>query len=845
MTILSNSVTYQGLPLEAVEFRRSDGLNPERGTGIIDYKYLKELKLQSIAVPWRGVQQNADGPGAVSIKVATALLGNATRANFQKSFEPPTSGFKLFGPLIFTTVFEGGETKVTRFEDIYIDNVEEVEMDLALAQTHKEGKCRIEFSDIRQFYGRYGTLIQRINCRMKSGKYDPRTVKKVKKTDDRGVGSGSKPTITTQSSGEEPWSFDEVMRYLFGQLPGSPNIILKDVGAIDAPEEIDSIGSPVASVIEDLLRVNGLVAKMQPDGSYLICRWGMKFLGPGEVIEEVDGAKIKPIYIAGEKKSVTFNDVPPVVMVLGRRRIRRRTLSYVAVFEDTDGKIYRLSDIDKVWEGYSFEAVCTQATLGAEKNFQDVPPKLFGRTFTPQELQDLIGVAAILPGAIPGLSQKEAAAADEDRGLHFRRREIMRSQAFKMYAPDLMFGENAPQGKGGAPFMSDRDHEALDFLPMTNAPYYEHELKRFYPGKAEKKRGSIFLVPPVVRGSRTGQVFYPNFLEASQHLRQLISMHEADIDDFFPRAFATEREKLKSVGEIELRADKNFESGAGLDSKLAREAWGAAGIDVGATSRVKSIIDGLQSSQDIKARAKQTIQNLEAMLDMENATVSKYKKELRALALTFANEGGIHLLSNMPYGQIPQGTYELEGQSGLLRFQELVCTLYPPLVFDGNSAIVVRDGNVSVTFGHEVNINEVSDFTSVMLTKGGVCGINVGSPIKPHVIHDPDLQMYEDDIGFPMNLDDCIAQAKKKAGAIVEQEVSSEGFSNQYDGFVKCALERSVVSIQYVWDHDTELAYTYVSINAPGARLPLGPGDVPKRIDVITPSNQARKRAEG
>jgi hypothetical protein len=166
------------------------------------------------------------------------------------------------------------------------------------------------------------------------------------------------------------------------------------------------------------------------------------------------------------------------------------------------------------------------------------------------------------------------------------------------------------------------------------------------------------------------------------------------------------------------------------------------------------------------------------------------------------------------------------------------------MVFEGGSATVLTDGAVSATFGHEVNRNEPTDFSSVIFArseKGKVeaCGVNRGTAVKPQVVSAPDLRMYQDDLGFPMNLKACVEQGQRKAEPLLSGELATEGYVTEYSGFVQCALERSVSSIQHVWYGGA--AHTFIAINAPGAAMALGSADTPQRFDSETRANQSRK----
>jgi hypothetical protein len=841
---------YQGIPCKAVEFRRSDGLSPESGFVIVDYADIKKLEFKEDGHPWRGTSETNEDPGGISIHVWHKLKGTATIADSPRPFQPATSGLRLYGPLVLTTVMkEGGDGDSITYSDIYVANSDEVMEDLAEARLHKTGEIRIDLTDLRQFNGRYGVLIGRINCHLRNGRFDPTTIK----TPGRRRPNGS--TTTAQELNGVPWSFTEVVSYLFSQLPGSPRVIFdKGVEKMQPPEEIDQIGAPILSVIQGLLDNYRLVPKMTPHGNYWLCRRNTKLLKPGQVFTGLDRKAIEsPPFVSTEKKSVTYVDVPSMVLVLGRPRVRRRTEPYVPVFQDLDGHTYKLEEIDKVWPGYTLLQVRLQATKGTEKNFADVPPRPPRRALTDADREATVRDDP-RGGRVRGTPDFEST-----RDLHYRRRDIMRRQAYRLYAPLALFNKSSSKNKLGAVQMMDPDSDWTEFLPMGPAPFpasaLAKDIELGLETKPKKKVGEIALHPPIVRAYRLGSVLEIDPNAAVRLLDDAIEDEKKWVVFWERKLAEKERELVDELGPAS-RAEEEFRKLPPLPNTILPLIGSVTFSTVTSASATRKAIDDAKRAIRAHNAAKQKVEFLEVAIDgykrvlaASHAKVNNWKNRRGAVLLAIREEGGIHVAqSQLPYGVAPQNSYSLDLETGLLSFVDVACLIDPPILHDPNSGIVIGDGHVTVTFGFDSHWNEPSDYTTVLLSRGergGVraVGVSATSPVKPQVVHDPELVMFEDERGIPLNLDECIDQAGKKAAHKLEGDRTAEGYADQFGGFVKCILGPGVDSIQHVWGGDD--AHTFVAINAPGWIGPAGPAVVPKVTDTSSVSRQSSKRAEG
>lgn len=827
MSTVISSVTYQGYPCKSVSFKRSDGLHQEMGSVTLDYSVIGELKLQFDAVPWRGDDGGADGPGGMSIQMWWELFGKQRRTRTaNKPFSPPGSGFKLFGPLIMTSEIDGGGTETVRYDDIYVVNSEEVSVNLARVREHKFGEVLVNLTDQRQYYMKYGSIRGRINCRLENGKYDPRTIK----TPPKRVAAGS--TRTTQENEGTPWSFEDVVRYLFSQLPGGPSVNLSGLSGLPAPEEIDHIGASAATALQGVLDNYGLVAKMQPDCTYFVAHKNASILKRGSVADSV-GKSRTPGHIAYEVKSASRIDTPAVVEVLGGRRYRRQTHTYVPAFYDLDGKLYRLYDIDLVFDNYRLGQVNAQAAKTPGKNFQDVKPAPFERKFTEAQLREITSGSVGIQGTAEGQAQDD---------LHYGRRRILREQAYRVYAPLGLFGDDAPRNAKGAPYYSDLDDRTFDFLPMGPAPLFESQLKELTPGakKVAGDQGRVILAPPVVRGWLIDEaIFTDNFEIARAYQKVLdgvLANHtkvERDLDVVLDR--------IAGIVGMHMRADELSAVGHFTESFLLETAQSRltrAFIERALKLNVQAQVElaGLLGENKAHFERLKNLKTAREKLKLQRAD------DFRKLAIY----GGLKGVGQVPWGIIPGNCYSLQPSSGVLTFSKLCCFVNHPIVYDQEDLVVLGDGCVTVTFGHELNYNESSDFTTVLFCKDGkggakLCGVNRPSAVKPHTVPAPDLVMYEEDNADPMNLKSCISQAEKKAKPILEGADTTEGFVTEFSGFVQCILERGVNSVQFVWEGG--VAHTYVAVHSPGWAGPAGAAVVTKLLDVDGPARAAAKQA--
>lgn len=844
MSKLINSATYQGYPVKSVVWKRSDGLTAEYGSVVVDYSVLKDLKLEAPLLPWTGDDGGADIPGGLVISAWWELFGKRPGSRAEhKPVKEPKEGLSVSGRLILTTEDDGKKESV-QYDEVFMLNAEEISENIAEVLEHKEGEIRIDLTDIRFFNPRYGVIIGRINCRLENGKYDPKTIKKP----GRVVVAGQ--TVTSGEVDGEPWPFKDVIQYLFSQLPGGPTVSFQPPelpNKLPPPEEIDHIGSNAASVLQGVLDNYGLIPKLQPNGTYLVCRRNDEnFVKPGEV-PNAPNKKKKADHLAYQKKSVNRIDTPACVQVLGGRQVQQETIAYVPVFKDLDGRTYLLSDIEKVWDGYDIWKVNRQAAKTPNKYFHDVPPAPINEEFTPEQLESIIRGGKGITGFAHGRQQDD---------LHFARRATLREQAYRMYAPIGLFS-NAPTNLKGAPFFTDEDERTFSFLPMGKVPLLESQIGEPVPGakKIKGDQGRIVLTPPVVRGTTLGESI---FTDVSQIIRAYDAvLHGLVINlNYHNLCLFLIESRLKTLDDDKTRADQLTSEGQTFKEKLVTKF--AFTPQAGENIRI---------SHDLIKKANKILQarsvkegELKIQLDVAKSMKLNVEQEIARLKVQRGNDitklaivGGLKGTGQLPWGVVPSSNYNLDTATGILTFtKDVCCTVDRPVVFDRDQLTVYGDGIVSVTFGHQIDDNATSDFTSIIFSRDGrgtaqLRGANRPTAVKAYVVRDPDLVMYLAGDGEPMNLKDCIDQARKKASPLLDGPDVLEGHVDQLDGFVPAVLTTGVQSIQYVWPAKSPVggtAYTYIATHSPMWAGPVGRGQTTKLIDSDGPARTAAKQVE-
>jgi hypothetical protein len=796
--------TYQGIPIKACQFRRSVGLHPEYSSVDMDFSDLGQINVEGRDVPWRalgGLEMN----GQIDIR-SWAKIKPGTTATPPDLPAPRGGGLNMFGALRLRTIDDdtGAVIEEVAYHEVYVaaSGIEEVTKGLAQREDHNKGTIRIPLTDIRWWFQKCGGLWGGINVRLKSGAFDKGTVK----------------------DGGEPWSFAEVLRYMFSQLPGTPHVISSSeafsMGG-QPPADIIGEGEPVIEHLQKLLDRYGLAAGMRPDASWTVDRKGSNRFGYKEGPSAGGGTRdLDGLPTHDESKTVMITDRPPAVCVTGPRRVRRISVPYVPVLEDTDGNIYRMEAVVKRW-GYSMGKLNNNVMVASERQFRDVPPTLN-----------------------MGSGQ-----------LHEARVKLIR-RAYRMYAPAFLFEGAADSTSESAPGASEQLTDNSPYLPMMDAPWYRRELGAFkIPKDTAGKAGDqddYVLLPPLVRGLRLGSAFFTNIKEIDGYFDNLVSANIPTIellDDMISVLTQQQSSVARSLAEMSSTARRTISSGKlseyGAGSmpieweKDVKDAAGEVGVTLGSTT-VNQLIDG-------GAYLKRMIRELVQMISSAKKTVGgikdlreKWKRRYDSFKDVYKEYGGIYCRYNVPYGFLDAGSYSIDMRTGVLQASEPLCQINQPIFFDGDNVKVISDACLTVTFGYELKDNTIAAYSSFLFAgsdtapdapgRAVLAGVCKSSPLKAWCMP-MNARIYEMDMGTPVNLNACAAEAWQKAGSILGQPKVVTGYSYEFSGLYNFPLAAGVSGVQHILDG--HFGRTVLMINAAGTRAPLGPAALPRR-DVAT-----------
>lgn len=833
MGALSHVVTYQDYPATAMQLRWDAGLEPSSGFVDLNLEDVKRILIDVRPLPWHG---NVF-PGLISIKASQR--GTVAAAPGRSS--NPGSGFFNYGDLVLKS-FDGSapfHTPIT-YKNLYIaeSGVEEIERELGRVRLHQEGKIRVQLTDIRMFYRKHGALLQRFNVRRPGGEIDQLTMKASgsevapqapgqqsgSTTGDSAFGNSDYTQVEPAPGGStsyRPWTAKELMTHFLAMLPGAPAMhadshFAKD--ALEPPMDIIGEGEPIVEWIAKLLAQYGYEAHLLPDSAtYLIQRLGSKVeagkiaTAPGQLEAATD--------VHYERKTTWIKNRPVAVSVLGKRRVRRVSQVYVPIFQSSDdGLLYKLSAVGSIY-GYSTSQLNKQVMIGHEKNFRDVPP---------------LGTAKA-----------------------FRRAQSLRKCAYRMYAPASAF----PDGKDRCTL---QDLQRQAFMPMKKCPVYLDELKAWLGVEEDVQEsqtgdaGPFALVAPIVRAFRYGQGFFKDFGAIKEHFQLVMQSVDREL------AWANNLQqmtqtRLNNPGLLKPheQMDAGFGDASKFFSKVAKDAISKRVdeemVRVAKLGQALTKDDAARIMKDEELQALKPVTQQEFQLAKESVDEARtwqraVQREFEKYQKAFAGGGGIHMKCQLPYGPVERGHYSINTETGVLMFGDPAVRLLQPFLPDNDTGSVRADGDVTVTFGYELNSNTPLDFTTVSFVPdepnaddaptAKVVSLCYPVGVPSHVEHASSMQLYEDQNGMPFNQTAVITEAASYAKSILEVPHRVDGYTYELDGLRSAVLEAGFTSIQHTWDADDGKAYTHVQANAPYARSII-PGRM-KETSVATVEDRRR-----
>jgi hypothetical protein len=794
VTVLRCEIVYQGYKCVRGAYRRSDGLQPEPGVVEIPLEDMGRIEIKGRSIPWEAVT-GAECDGCVDIRTWERFKKSATTTADRGPMPEPSGGLNLSGDLILRTLDDksGKAIHEIRYSDVYVDvGIEETTRELATILEHREGLVRVPLTDIRQYYDQ-GGLLCRINCRRKNGMWDYETLKE----------------------DQNPWSFMDVLEFLFSQLPGSPPIVKEcDVRVMqfDAPQGIEGQGESAVQYLDRFLERYGLKAQMQPDGKFAVNLKSSNRIGK-QVIATAPRSpeRISPGDMQYERLTSTPTRRPSAVCVVGGKRIQRESVHCVPVIQDPeDGNWYTLENRCGAW-GYSLSELNRHVFVSGPRQYADVPP---------------------------------SPTTHDTVRIHNGRRDALK-MAYRYYLPTFMI---APSGMviGTGRLTDDPALDLVPWLPMVDSAWYLQELQGEFAEKHPEDKASkgdlddFVLLPPVVRANYVGEKFFKTWKEFEREHEASMARAVGVKDQLELLKYEYEKKNKSTYDELNEAQKKTQET---IDNaKLLK-----FGIEKGvvkpdgdlevAKARLKNIISEeerkrasseSEAAKEAKKRYEDMIQHLDKEIKDQEKAIITIKNQMGEMKDSYEKNGS--LLARFNTGQcVTKKAKVVDLKTGLIESSVPLVTIDKPFFFNGDSVHVVANGAVVVTFGHEIRGSWAGAYTNYLWyaddggdptsdAKPTFGGCHRSSPIKATMVR-MESREYLQENGNPVNYNACYSEAKGKAAQMLAGPAILPGWVMELHGLRKCVLDAGICSVQHDWDGT--VGQTHVSVNAPGARMPL------------------------
>jgi hypothetical protein len=773
--------TYMGFTCQAYALDRKPGVTPDTGwvelateeVGVI--RILQDLRLWQAA----GVKEPA-GPWTVA---AAKRILRATVTGL-----PEAKVLRRGGPLIITTFDDDRQVDQVRLEPMFIapSGIEEKYDDMEDALLHNHGVIRINVTDFRHFWQKNGTpMFGRVNMTLGNGRFDERTI--------------------DQQTGK-PFTLADVMNAVALALPGSPSIHPKsDVFDEREPVNLDMKLELPVEWLSRLLDAYNMESHLTHNSQLFIKRRGRQH--QVRRFRSSPDSDPKPLPVAAdpehpnvEKKTVFVIDRPEGVTVVGGRRQRRVVSQCEPVFIDVDGSVRRMSDLPVLW-GYSVDDAQLQMAVESSKQFDDIPG---------------------------------------EQTLKFKRIKIAQRDFFKLYAPSMLFQNpvTIPGGDGGArppvrlaseywPF--DRiEHPLLPVLDprflASEAPVLHLQAKATIRTPVNPSNETLVERPILARGNLIAQ---RTVTDASgiQKIASANASGKGAAIDKLQRELAQKRKELVRV--LNLKKEDEFKHLGSLDQfkvtvkKAADDNVMEALALVSTTAEqvLQRVAQARAYREQDRTRIEGEIQNLQAQIGALARESSAVRTNLLALTQAIKDFGGVRLWVNVPWGAVDEGSFDVDRKFGLVRFSEVMGSIATAGVEDLENVPFVGDGHVEITYSAEVRLDSPTEFSTWTFKtdeNGEIVDLNKISDIsalKPTVVRDEGLVIYENEAGQPMNIDTVTQKAARMAKALLNVPSQQVGYNYLYPGAWKVITDDSVNQVS--WTSDGDESHTSIVANNP------------------------------
>ena len=801
-----NTWRYQGYLAHGGSFKRSVGLRPEGGYVDLSVEDVGALKIKAGPAWFEVGGSNAAGPKDI-------------RAWFRQRQSRPTVTSGGVGPSpgarggllrlgnLFMSCTGGADTPPPMsYSGVMVADggTEELRRGHAAAREHRVGLLRVQLTDVRSVYDKFGAVFGRINCRLpQSGNWDRTTTKDKKDT---------------------PWSAIDVFEFLFSELPGfvaihKSSAIYSAGFADEPPTDLQFEGELARDCCQQMLDRYGLVAQLLPDNRHAIFPATGGGWKPGEYAPDVDAvATVPETFYKDESRAVSLNpNRAHAVLAVGKRRVRAITIPLVPVLQNPEsGKVVRLNKANVARLGYTLDKLNKEVLAGGEKNFRDVEPK--------------------------------------KRRLGTQRATMFKEWAYKVYAPAMLFGDGAT-----TEIELDEDNiESFPFLPMLDAQWRVEDLKKHGEYKKKKKPGSgplgeWVLNDPVVFAARHGQGMFKDFDAVSDYFK-MVEASRSTTTDYVKGKVDELSQRIKEAGNdlraAETAGEKVYEKGKAtgkfksttnvemaVDINRFRQEFKANPVNM---SIFRDMDDEAAALAAQLPRMQSELSFWKAELKAAAGSLTKWKESFKNFQKIFFAYEGVPVWMNLPHGPVPGGSYSLDLKTGFVKFPNGAYHTEEAFLFQREGGTVLTDGLVFVTYGYELRNNLMSDFTSVGfvskdnpdadITDGSgvpgswvACAMNRGLGLKPRVEKVANMRLYENENGIPYNLTEVVTEAASRAAGALSTPRGAVGYTVVMQGSHKASLDEGISSVQHDFDGVSGKATTTILVNALGGRGPMGP----------------------